>query len=53
MAVNPENTLFAEAVNTEEQDHDANLIAQGLERVMELLQCNVSSAITDSMSKNK
>ena len=50
MAVNPENSLFVEAVNTEEQGHDANLIAQELERVMELLQCNVSGAITDSMS---
>ena len=53
MAVNPENSLFVEAVNTEEHGHDANLIAQELKRVMELLQCNVSGAITDIMSENK
>ena len=32
MAVNPENSLFVEAFNTEEQGHDANWIAQDLEK---------------------
>ena len=53
MAVNPENSLFVEVFNTEEQGHDANWITQDLERVMELLQCNISGAITDNMSANK
>ena len=30
MAVNPENSLFVEAFNTEEQGHNANWIAQDL-----------------------
>jgi Protein of unknown function (DUF 659) len=42
-----------EAFNTKEQDHDANWIAQDMERVIELLQCNISGAITDNMSANK
>ena len=53
MAVNPENSLFVEVVHTEEQDHDANWIAQDLERVMKLIQCDVSGAITDNMSTKK
>ena len=53
MSVNPENSLFVEAVNTEEQGHDANWNAQDLEMVMELLQCNISGAITDNTSANK
>jgi Protein of unknown function (DUF 659) len=53
MAVNPENSLFVEAVNTEEQGNDVNWNAQDLERVMELLQCNISGAITDNTSANK
>ena len=53
MAVNPENSLFVEVVHTEEQDHDANWIAQDLERVMKLIQCDVSGAITYNMSAKK
>ena len=30
MAVNPESSLFVEAVNTKEHNHDANWIAQDL-----------------------
>jgi Protein of unknown function (DUF 659) len=53
MAVIPENSLFEEAIYTEEQGFDANWIAQELERVMEFLQCNISGAITDNTSANK
>ena len=53
MAVNPENSLFVEAINTEGLCHDANWIAQDLERVMVSLQCNISGAQTDNTSTNK
>ena len=53
MAVNPENSLFVEMANTERQGHDANWITQDLKGVMESLQCNVSSTITDNKSANK
>jgi hypothetical protein len=53
MAVNPGNSLFLEAVNTEEQGHDAEWIAKDLERVMESLQCIVIGAITDNTATNK
>ena len=49
----PENSLFVEAVNTEEQEYDANWIAQDLERDLESHPCNLYGAVTDNKSTNK
>ena len=53
MAVNSLNSLLLDAVNMEEQGHNANRIAQILEGVMDSLQCNISGAVTDNTFTNK
>ena len=53
MAVSPNNSLFLEAVHTEEQSHDADWLTSDLIRVMDNLGDNVVGAITDNTSTNK
>ena len=53
MAVSPTQSLFLEAMNTEEQSHDAEWIAGDLVRVMDSFGDNVISAITDNTATNK
>lgn len=53
MAVCPTQSLFLEAVHTEEQSHDAEWIAADLVRVMDSLGDNVIGAITDNTATNK
>ena len=53
MAVSPEQSLFLEAVHTEEQSHDAEWIAGDLVHVMDSLGDNVIGAITDNTAANK
>lgn len=53
MAVSPAQSLFLEAVHTEEQSHDAEWIAGDLVRVMDSLGDNVIGAITDNTAANK
>ena len=53
MAVSPTQSLFLEAMNTEEQSHDAEWIAGDLVRVMDSFGDNVIGAITDNTATNK
>lgn len=53
MAVSPNNSLFLEAVHTEEQSHDADWLTSDLICVMDNLGDNVVGAITDNTSTNK
>jgi hypothetical protein len=52
MAVSPNNSLFLEAVHTEEQSHDADWLTSDLICVMDNLGDNVVGAITDNTSTN-
>ncbi|CAB4039334.1 hypothetical protein DYB30_009596, partial [Paramuricea clavata] len=53
MAVSPNNSLFLEAVNTEEQGHDADWLSKDLIRVIDSLHNNVVGAVTDNTATNK
>ena len=53
MAVCPSKSLFLESVNTEEQGHDAEWLAQDISRVIDGIGENVVGAITDNTAANK
>jgi hypothetical protein len=53
MAICGGKSLFIESVNTGEQAHNAQWIAQDISRVIESLECKVCGAITDNTATNK
>jgi hypothetical protein len=51
--LSPHNSLFLEAVNTEEQGHGADWLSKDLIRVIDSLHNNVVGAVTDNTATNK
>jgi hypothetical protein len=51
--LSPNNSLFLEAVNTEEQGHDTDWLSKDLIWVIDSLHDNVVGAVTDNTATNK